>query len=279
MKKRCQWKDNDTTCTKYAHGPGNKRPALYCKRHGGGPRCQKDGCPSSALGDGKGGKPLYCQRHGGGRRCAAAECIDWPEQYPFAATFILDDVPLCFLHYYSEPNSSCRAIRREPLFLGALLCELPALLGLSHAEFDQYAMNHDKNVRSCKLLRRPDLLFCFGFFAVLFEFDENNGHRDRTELSEIEHLEVIRRYVKETAKLKHMYVLRINPEGKQPLFRKRLSTNKEQVWEPTEHFRRKFQEVAKKSQPWIEQAIQGPVPPELKAAFQGTKVEKMFYHP
>ena len=82
---------------------------------------------------------------------------------------------------------------------------------LSHAEFDQYAMNHDKNVRSCKLLRRPDLLFCFGFFAVLFEFDENNGHRDRTELSEIEHLEVIRRYVKETAKLKH--ALRAAAEG------------------------------------------------------------------
>ncbi len=112
---------------------------------------------------------------------------------------------------------------------------------------------------------------------MLFEFDENNGHRDRTELSEIEHLE-------ETAKLKHAlrtppktYVLRINPEGKQPLFRKKIASNKEPIWEPTEHFHRKFQEVAKKSQPWIEQAIQGPVPPELKAAFQGTKVEKIFY--
>ena len=132
----------------------------------------------------------------------------------------------------------------------------------------------------------PISYFASVFFAVLFEFDENNGHRDRTELSEIEHLEVIRRYVKETAKLKHAlrappkaYVLRINPEGKQPLFRKKIASNKEQVWEPTEHFHRKFQEVAKKSQPWIEQAIQGPVPPELKAAFQGTKVEKIFYHP
>ena len=81
MRKRCQWKDNDTPCTKYAHGPGNKRPALYCKRHGGGPRCQKEdryaeprrGCPSSALGDGK-SKAKYCVRHGGGRRCQKEEC-------------------------------------------------------------------------------------------------------------------------------------------------------------------------------------------------------------
>ena len=47
MRKRCQWEDNDTTCTTYALGPGNKRPALFCIRHGGGVRCQIEDCESA----------------------------------------------------------------------------------------------------------------------------------------------------------------------------------------------------------------------------------------
>jgi len=34
-------------------------------------------------------------------------------------------------------NKTCRAIRREKLCLGSLLCELPAMLGLTHFEFNQ----------------------------------------------------------------------------------------------------------------------------------------------
>lgn len=244
-KHTCQWTQNDKICTKYAHG------------------------------DGQGGKKIFCITHGGGARCQEKECQLLPQ--PRSANHVLDGVNMCWQHYYNQINKTCRAIRREPLFLGALICHLPKMLGLTHEEFDNYYMNHDKNIKSCQLLRRPDLLFCFPFFAVLFEFDENNGHRDRTEENEIRHLDVIRRYVLETHNLQHMYILRINPEGKHPLFKKILASNKEPVWKPTEYFPIKFQEIAKKSKSWIEKAIRGPVPQELKNGFLGTLVEKMYY--
>jgi hypothetical protein len=41
----------------------------YCKAHGGGRRCQHDGCAKSAQGG-----TYHCKAHGGGRRCQQSDC-------------------------------------------------------------------------------------------------------------------------------------------------------------------------------------------------------------
>jgi hypothetical protein len=41
----------------------------HCVAHGGGRRCQHEGCLKSARGG-----TLHCQAHGGGRRCQTVDC-------------------------------------------------------------------------------------------------------------------------------------------------------------------------------------------------------------
>jgi hypothetical protein len=59
--KRCQHEG----CTKSARGDTE-----HCKAHGGGRRCQHDGCLTAAA---TGGTPI-CKAHGGGKRCQHAGC-------------------------------------------------------------------------------------------------------------------------------------------------------------------------------------------------------------
>ncbi|KAL0904039.1 hypothetical protein M5K25_026110 [Dendrobium thyrsiflorum] len=58
--KNCQHPD----CVKGARGASG-----YCIAHGGGQRCQKDGCLKGAEGT------KYCKAHGGGRRCVYLGCM------------------------------------------------------------------------------------------------------------------------------------------------------------------------------------------------------------
>ena len=76
------------------------------------------------------------------------------------------------------------------------------------------------------------MIFKFNQFALLIEFDEN-GHRDRKELSEIQHLAVISRWVNEKLELDHLHVIRVNPDGRYPMYKKIRSSNGEAVWIPT----------------------------------------------
>ena len=188
---------------------------------------------------------------------------------------------VCWQHFHMEVNGTCRAIRREPVLLGAVITVLPAMLGLTHEEFGKYYMVHDKGLtiqldQSCKLLRRPDLLFGFPYGAVLIEIDENR-HTGRTELSEMEHLAVIRQWVEEKLGLDNMYVLRINPDGRDRMFRKKRLANGEEVWEPTEHFEAKFATAAQQLVPWIQRALQGGAGDPFAGQPQRCRVEKLFF--
>jgi hypothetical protein len=59
--KRCQHEG----CTKSAIGDTE-----HCVAHGGGKRCQEEGCIKSAIGD-----TGYCKEHGGGKRCQDEGCL------------------------------------------------------------------------------------------------------------------------------------------------------------------------------------------------------------
>jgi hypothetical protein len=53
-------------CCKWVQGGGTP----HCRAHGGGKRCQEEGCPNGAEGD-----TNFCKAHGGGRRCQHEGCI------------------------------------------------------------------------------------------------------------------------------------------------------------------------------------------------------------
>ena len=100
------------------------------------------------------------------RRCARSD-HNWlresnnVHEIPFANYRLDTGEFVCKDHFYAEVNSTCRAIRREVVALGELLCVIPGYLGLTHEEFNEYFLGHDFNLQSCKLIRRPDMLFNF----------------------------------------------------------------------------------------------------------------------
>ena len=59
---------------------------------------------------------------------------------------------------------------RVPLATVRLLSGLDPALG---EPLKQAYIGHDFNVKSCQLLRRPDMLFIFDRFALLIEVDEH----------------------------------------------------------------------------------------------------------
>ncbi len=283
---RCTEED----CNNSAQHDGRGGKATKCVRHGGGPRCIEEGCNNLAKGDGKGGKATKCKRHGGGPRCSHKDHA-WASTPPVAHFRSLDNEPLCCQHYYLSVNRSCRAIRKEILVLGNLLGEMPRLLGMTHEEFGAHYLGNDFNVSSCKLLRRPDMLFLFDAFAILIEIDEHS-HRGRTELSELEHIDVIRRWLSDEHDMPYLYVLRVNPDGCRPMFRKvarpiettRVLDKKysQHVFEPTEYCHDKMAIICTRASTWIHSALRGEIPHPLRKASrdpaqQGVFTEWMFF--
>ena len=68
--------------------------------------------------------------------------------------------------------------------------------------------------------------------ALLFEFDENN-HKNRIEISDMEHLQVIYQGVYEKTKVRKLRVERVNLDGKDKMFHKKIASNGEDMWSPT----------------------------------------------
>ena len=208
-------------CDNSAQGGTDK-----CIYHGGGKRCTIEGCDNSAQGG-----TDKCINHGGGKRCEHADHIVC-ELEPFPPSALFKDengMGLCWQHYHSLVlgNNTCRSIRRELLFLGAVLCH-----EYRELELRDHYIGSDFNVCSCNLQRRPDMIFKFNEFVLLIEFD-NKGHRDRKELSEIQHLAVISRWVNEKHELDHLHVIRVNPDGRYPMYKRIRASNGEVAWTPT----------------------------------------------
>jgi len=74
-----------------------------------------------------------------------------------------------------------------------------------------------------------------------------------------------------------MFVLRVNPDGREPMFKKTVSTNCEQVWKPTEHCETKMMTVCEALVPWVHAGMNGPIPMDLLNAHQGVYIEKLYY--
>lgn len=135
------------------------------------------------------------------------------------------------------------------MLLGALLCNVERAVDL-----EACYLGHDFTVKSCQLLRRPDMMFRFSSFGLLIECDEN-AHRDRHLASEESHLGVIRQWLKETHGLDRLYVVRVNPDGRKPMFVRKMATNGEPVWEPTNYCEGKLQTVFQQLRPVIDAGL------------------------
>ena len=264
-------------CQHEGCGTSARGSTKYCISHGGGPRCQHEGCGKSAQGSTK-----YCARHGGGPRCQHEDHNyqkhpDWNGDLIPHGGYKLNGKILCHQHFYNEVNPTCRAIRREPLVLGDIACSLPHLLGISHDDFNAYYLGNDFNVKSCHLLRRPDMLFMFPNFALLLEIDENK-HKYRDEISEIKHIQVIHGWCKSNYEMNKLWVFRINPDGQHAMFKKVTCSNNELVWKPTEHFASKMDLIKEQLIPIINTGLNGGVlMDKILNSHNEVYVQKMFF--
>ena len=264
--RRCQEAD----CTRGAEGNGTT--TTHCKRHGGGYRCQAEGCSSSASSNCRGSATTHCVQHGGGPRCEHPDHQAWTENN--AAGFKHGGVFLCHQHWLGTftDGRACRAIRKEILFLGNLVANLSTSVGMTVAEFDaSYA--HDTNLRSCHLLRRPDLLFTLPHLAIMVEFDER-GHSGYTESQELSHIEVIRGNLAERG-VPYLYVLRVSDRG---MFKRQRCGNGEEVWVPTDAFAAGSATIYERLRPWFRAGLAGPTPRSLIEAGRdrGVLVDKLY---
>ena len=104
------------------------------------------------------------------------------------------------------------------------------------------------------------MLFVFNKFALLIEFDEN-GHKNRKELSEILHLQVISQWIYETHDLTHIHVIRVNPDGKYPMYKKKQASNKEFYWDITKKGEEKTNKILFELSPVIDSGLDNlPIP-------------------
>ena len=169
-------------CEKSAQGTTD-----HCSGHGGGKRCITEGCTKSAQ-----GKTDHCIAHGGGPRCEHPDHVVCAiEPVPPSAGYWANGMRLCHQHFYLDPLNTCKAIRREVVLLGSVMTGM-----MRSMEMDDALVGHDFVVKSCQLIRRPDMLFKFKEFVLLIECDEH-GHTDRSLASEMSHLEVIKQWVSE----------------------------------------------------------------------------------
>jgi hypothetical protein len=62
---------------------------------------------------------------------------------------------------------------------------------------------------------------------------KENGHKNRKELSEIQHLPVISQWINENYDIKNMHVIRVNPDGKDPMYKLKKESNGGPIWHIT----------------------------------------------
>ena len=86
------------------------------------------------------------------------------------------------------------------------------------------------------------MLFVFRNFALLIECDEH-GHADRAVHDENNHILVIKQWVEEQYGLSRLYQVRVNPDGKAPMFKKQKASNGEQMFQITGDGEKKMLEV------------------------------------
>ena len=200
-------------------------PTKFCIARGGGKRCQKEGCKSSAA-----SPTEFCKAHGGGKRCESEACSVYDVK-PYARYKGQDNKYLCWTclhHLYPELASSKSFIRQEHL----VLAEIQRIMD---NELNAIMCTWDCPPNNCTL-RRPDLLYELNNIYMLFEVDEYGHHHTTERILEL----------RNALHMKPILMVRINPNLKErPLLKQRKISNGEIVWECTKHFENAFKELKK----------------------------------
>ena len=187
-----------------------------CVNHGGGNRCEAEGCPNGASKSGrKTGIPWMCVRHGGGDRCEGGCCTAFKDEASLAKYRHLETKQgMCTawawamvadlrnrnqnkeadeLKQYFEFQREI-AYRGEQVFYWAMAKMLPILndRNVFHISLDKPASSINVGPKHLEE-RRPDYFHVYGqgpdAFALLGEFDDDIDHEDCAErLQEIARL-------------------------------------------------------------------------------------------
>ena len=191
-RKECEWTNEKTgtKCEKVA-----QCATKFCKKHGGGPRCEEPGCPNGAISPTK-----FCVTHGGGPRCKADCCkyLDEPScarfKHPvsgikictFAARVLVCQALLVdgdvakykeWMKHFGFKRDL--VLRAEHAFYFMLVQEVPELAQMVRA-LDQSVASALEGKAKRSTDPRPDYLHYSPTvnMALYGEFDENDNHED-----------------------------------------------------------------------------------------------------
>lgn len=177
-----------------------------CRKHGGGPRCQFSGCSkgSSTTGDRR-----FCVEHGGGKRCEYKGCPST------AATFGIKE--FCITHGGGKRCEGCGLFgSTDSKYKFCAYCRVGKVLHPKEREIvdllktkivDVSIASHNKPVGGNACLKfRPDILYDRGHWAVIVEVDED-AHREYDRNCEQNRMKAIM----ETLSMRTVF-LRYNPD-------------------------------------------------------------------
>ena len=259
-------------CTRSAVDQG-----CLCVGHGGGRRCTTTGCTRSAV-----GPTDNCKTHGGGRRCAITDCArsaQWPtglcvEHHggkrcsnllahpvsfgPPDTLYHADRAAgLCFgCHMHQLPEKHIWYPRREQL----LVAEIQRRLSIELEKAT--TLVHDCPIQGSCAMVRPDLFYDFLQGWLSIECDEGGEAHTETanKYDTIYHGLANRRGL----------ILRINPDGPQPLFVKGGLAGQGKAYSASMHFSSKMEMIEQKLKQMIGRILGA-------ETWDGFEVVKLFF--
>lgn len=201
--------------------------------------CQEIGCTkkSAAPSD-------YCVRHGGGSRCSRLDVHQF-EDFPPSRYITHEGEDLChscYIHMF--PDKAKKTVRKEQLVLAEIERLVP--------ELDYYDHKWDCPIPGGCSLFRPDMFWDFKTHWFSVEIDEN-GHDQRDGKYD--------KLVKDMGGRKYI-LLRINPDGKEPFFRRKRLKDGTNVFTPNEAFHEKMAIVVKTIEQEVLQPLKDNVVPK-----------------
>ena len=225
-------------CDKGAQGSTD-----FCSAHGGGQRCQREGCPKGA-----GGTTGFCEAHGGGQRCQTDACSVYA--HPPPARYKQDGRYHCWGCFTAlYPEKARLKVRKEHYVLAELERLIPELAAFQSV--------WDCPVPGGCSLKRPDKLYVMADRYMQFEVDER-GHASHDCFDEDARLEIIAADVGLPG-----VVVRLDPDSP-PCFRRKRLRNGEYA---EQRIPATFERLLRRAEVAARAAMTGPPPAEVHRVF------------
>jgi hypothetical protein len=171
-----------------------------CVRHGGGKRCQQEGCTRSAI-----GSTNHCLAHGGGPRCVGPKPEDDKESCPYQLSARDKYDHRCIRCFIAAFPNDIRALNAKAY----LHCKELAVREFLEAQFPEYKWTFDRTCAVGELVR-PDARAALGKTRLLIVEVDEHSHDTYVCDREREREGIFKKH---TSRDSVVHVVRFNPDA------------------------------------------------------------------